>query len=91
MGLVVVNKWLLKATVEFLWWVGGVCIVIFMSKPTTALRLCCVVVGVVTTKTRWSQVWQLRIRTNILVDVKRFCSAGLYPYSIKYHPAVRLG
>ena len=42
---------LLKATVEFLWW-SGVCTVIFMSNPTTVLRLCCwlffVVVGVVT-------------------------------------------
>ena len=27
--------------------VGGVCTVIFMSNPTTVLRLCCVVVGVV--------------------------------------------
>ena len=27
---------------------GGVCTVIFMSNPTTKLRLCCVVVGVVT-------------------------------------------
>ena len=28
------------------WWVGGVCTVIFVSNPTTVLRLCCVVVGV---------------------------------------------
>ena len=28
---------------------GGVCTVIFVSNPTTELRLCCVVVGVVTT------------------------------------------
>ena len=27
---------------------GGVCAVIFVSNPTTVLRLCCVVVGVVT-------------------------------------------
>ena len=26
---------------------GGACSVIFMSNPTTVLRLCCVVVGVV--------------------------------------------
>ena len=46
---------LLKATVEFLWWVGWwvgrVCKVNFMSNPTTVLRLCCwlccAVVGVV--------------------------------------------
>ena len=49
---------LLKATVEFLWWggLGGVCKVIFMSNPTTVLRLCCwlncVVVGVVTKENR---------------------------------------
>ena len=30
------------------WWGGVVCTVIFMSNPTTVLRLCCVVVGVVT-------------------------------------------
>ena len=29
-------------------WGGAVCKVIFMSNPTTVLRLCCVVVGVVT-------------------------------------------
>ena len=42
------------AHVEFVWW-GGVCTVytvIFMSNPTTVLRLCCVVVGVVTTTLR---------------------------------------
>ena len=36
-----VNLRLLKATVEFLLWDGGVvCTVIFMSNPTTVLRLC---------------------------------------------------
>ena len=44
-----VNLRPLKAKVEFLWWggVGGVCTVIFMSNPTTVLRLCCdcIVVG----------------------------------------------
>ena len=38
-------------TVEFLWCGGvggGVCTVIFVSNPTTVLKLCCVVVGVVT-------------------------------------------
>ena len=42
---------LTEAAVEFLWWVGGwdglggggVCKVIFMSNPTTVLRLCYVV------------------------------------------------
>ena len=36
--------------VEFVWLggVGLVGVVIFISKPTTVLRLCCVVVGVVT-------------------------------------------
>ena len=38
--------------IAFLWvgggWGGVVCKVIFMSNPTTVLRLCCVVVGVVT-------------------------------------------
>ena len=29
---------------------GGVCKVIFMSNPTSVLRLCCVVVGVVKKK-----------------------------------------
>ena len=47
-----VNLRLLKAKVEFLWWVGGVdggvCKVIFVSNPTSVLRLCCFVVGVVT-------------------------------------------
>ena len=46
-----VNLRLLKAKVEFLW-VGGlgrVCKVIFVSNPTFVLRLCCVVVGIVTT------------------------------------------
>ena len=34
---------ILKASVEFVWWGGGggVCTVIFMSTPTTVLRLCC--------------------------------------------------
>ena len=36
---------LTEAAVEFLWWVGwwwgGVCKVIFVSNPTTVLRLCC--------------------------------------------------
>ena len=41
-----VNLRLLKASVEFLWWV--VCKFIFVSNPTTVLRLCCVVVWVVT-------------------------------------------
>ena len=41
-----VNPRLLRATVEFVW--GGVCTVIFESNPTTVLRLCCVVVGVLT-------------------------------------------
>ena len=39
--------------IEFLWWwVGGgvVRTVIFTSNPTSVLRLCCVVVGVVTIK-----------------------------------------
>ena len=38
-----VNLRLLMATIEFLWWVGGggACTVLFMSKPTTALKLCC--------------------------------------------------
>ena len=39
-----VNLRLLKASVEFLWWVGGwvgVCTVIFVSNRTTVLRLCC--------------------------------------------------
>ena len=43
---------LLETNVEILLWavVGGVvCKVIFVSNPTTVLRLCCVVVGVVTT------------------------------------------
>ena len=35
--------------VEFLWWgvvvVGGVCKVIFMSNPTTVLKLCCIVLS----------------------------------------------
>ena len=38
------NLRLLKATVEFVWWGGGgVCTVIFVSNPTTVLRLrlCC--------------------------------------------------
>ena len=39
----------LKASVEFVCWGGGVCTVICMSNPTAVLRLCCVVVGVVTT------------------------------------------
>ena len=44
---------LLKATVEFLWWVvGGVCTVIFVSNLTTVLRLRCVVVRVVTIDSR---------------------------------------
>ena len=47
-----VHLGLLQSDVEFLWWggVGGVCKVIFMSNPTVVLRLrlCCVVVGVVT-------------------------------------------
>ena len=43
-----VNLRLLKAAIEFLWWGGVVCTVIFMSNPTTVLRLCCVVAGVVT-------------------------------------------
>ena len=48
--LINVDLRLLKATVEFLWWlVGGVCKVIFVSNPTSVLRLCCVVVGIVTT------------------------------------------
>ena len=41
----------MEAAVEFEWWGdagGGVCKVIFMSNPTAVLRLCCVVVGVVT-------------------------------------------
>ena len=42
------NLRILKATVEFLWWVGSggvVCTVIFVSNTTTVLRLCygCVV------------------------------------------------
>ena len=41
-----VNLRLLKASVEFLWWV--VCKFIFVSNPTTVLRSCCVVVWVVT-------------------------------------------
>ena len=44
-----VNLRLMVATIEFLWWWGGVvCTVIFMPNPTTVLRLCCVAVGVVT-------------------------------------------
>ena len=39
---------LMEAAGEFVWWWGGVCTVIFMPKPTSELRLCCVVVGVVT-------------------------------------------
>ena len=39
---------LLQPDVEFVWWWGGVCKVIFMSNPTAVLRLCCVVLGVVT-------------------------------------------
>ena len=42
-----VHLLLLEANVEFVWW-GEVCTVIFTSNPTTVLRLCCVVVGVVT-------------------------------------------
>ena len=46
-----VHLGLLKADVEFLLW-GGVCKVIFISNPTTVLRLCCWlccgVIGVVT-------------------------------------------
>ena len=46
---------IMEAAVEFVWWWGGggvvgwwgggcgVCTVIFMSNPTTVLRLCCVV------------------------------------------------
>ena len=34
-----VNLMVMEATVEFLWWV--VCKVIFVSNPTTVLRLCC--------------------------------------------------
>ena len=50
----IVDLRLMEATVEFVWWGGGVgwggvCTVIFMSNPTTVLRLCCVVVGVVKT------------------------------------------
>ena len=33
--------------------VGGVCTVIFVSNPTTVLRLCCVVIGVVTIKNQF--------------------------------------
>ena len=45
-----VDMKLSKANVEFLWWGGVVCTVIFESNPTTVLRLFCVVVvvGVVT-------------------------------------------
>ena len=45
---------LMEAAVEFVWWGGvgwgggGVRTVIFMSNPTTVLRLRCVVAGVVT-------------------------------------------
>ena len=38
---------LMEAAGEFVWW-GGVCTVIFVSNPTTVLKLCCVVVGVAT-------------------------------------------
>ena len=37
---------LTEAAVEFLWW-GGVCKVIFVSNPTTVLRLCIDVAHVV--------------------------------------------
>ena len=47
----------LEVPEKFLWWggVGGVCTITLVSKPTTVLRLCCVVlccvvVGVVTKK-----------------------------------------
>ena len=38
---------LLQPDVEFVWWWGGVCKVLFMSNPTAVLRLrlCCVVIG----------------------------------------------
>ena len=39
---------LMEAAVEFVvvvGWGGGVCTVIFMSNPTTVLRLCCVVLS----------------------------------------------
>ena len=38
---------LMEAAVEFVWWDGGggVCTVIFVSNPTTVLRLCCVVLS----------------------------------------------
>ena len=32
---------LMEAAVKFVWWWGGVCTGIFMSNPTTVLRLCC--------------------------------------------------
>ena len=38
----------MEAVVEFMWW-WVVCKVIFVSNPTTVLRLCCVVTGAVTT------------------------------------------
>ena len=43
---------LMEDVVEFVWCVG-VGTVICMSNPTTVLRLCCVVVGVVTIFTRY--------------------------------------
>ena len=40
---------LMEVAVEFVWWGGGgVCTGMFVSNPTTMLRLCCVVVGAVT-------------------------------------------
>ena len=50
LGSINVNLRLLKASVEFLRLVGMVCTVIFVSNPTTVLKLCCVVIGVVTIK-----------------------------------------
>ena len=42
-----INLRLLVCTIEFLWWVvvGGVYTIIFMSNPTTVLRLCCAVLS----------------------------------------------
>ena len=38
------------------WVIGVVCKVIFMSNPTAVLRLCCVVVGVVTIGLKASEI-----------------------------------
>ena len=70
---------------EFVWWVVVVCKVIFRSNPTTVLRLCFVVVRVVTICFNFFTLSPVEGGLKIEIVAKKFVEPRLLNINFKTH------